>query len=254
MAARKKNLLEAFSNAGADTPLTGGAQPRRTPEAPSTPPVRPVTSAPAAPPSVEPAATVQLPPDPRRQRTFEEEARAVLAGAEKRDPATWVPLLAAALIAFVAGLFVGRLSSAPATLAAPGEAPGESAGPNPAAGLVPGTSRDEGRDEGREPETLGQSPLMDKANQYTVVVQTYGPDREDYAWATYDHLRDEGVSAFPPLLTGSRTQLLVVLAGAAPRSADLRDLETRIQGLSRNGRRNVYSDAYREKIDDLIER
>jgi hypothetical protein len=53
---------------------------------------------------------------------------------------------------------------------------------------------------------------------------------------------------FTPLTVKKK---ILVLAGAAPSSADLAELEEKIQSLSRDGRPRVYGDAYRSRIDSL---
>ena len=54
---------------------------------------------------------------------------------------------------------------------------------------------------------------------------------------------------------GARSRnLVVVLAGAAPTSAELAKIETAVKALSRDGKKKDYADAYCARIDTLIPR
>lgn len=97
---------------------------------------------------------------------------------------------------------------------------------------------------------LEDSALFDAENQFTIVVEAYSKTTPDYAWATHDHLKEEGFAVFPPVASGN---LLLVLVGAAPSRADLADTEARLHKLERDGKRE-YDDAYRQPIDKLIPR
>jgi len=97
---------------------------------------------------------------------------------------------------------------------------------------------------------IEESPLFDPANQYTIVVSAYSKSKTDLAWATHDHLLEEGLAVFPPVASGN---LLIVLVGSAPRKADLEDLLARVHRLERDGVK-VYDDAYPQSIDKLISR
>ena len=263
MSAPKKNLLEAFKTAAAETPPKGPSGARPEPSPVPTPQAGTSEPRPAVAPPVHPelkpveAATPQQPIDTplgsaaaAPEPSFAEEAAAALAKESGRDLASLVPALAIALIAFVAGLLVGRLTVDPEALAA--EPGAETAGETPpaAAGLVPSRPTPVESSAPRPGEEV--SPLLDPENRFTIVVQTTSLDNADAAWATYHHLRDEGVSVFRPVESDRRYYL--VLAGAAPRCADLTDLEASIRGLSRNGRTRVYADAYCAKIDSLVGR
>ncbi len=227
MSPRKRNMLEAFRTA-ADP----GA-PRK-----DLPASRPAPKSPPPP---------KAPPPPRRARSL---------------PAlpSWLPWVALIGIAFVVGITIGlgrrgvQASAEPREESSRAPAPGGApAGPKesprrtperelPAQTLAPPYPRSPGGTE---------SALYDARNQYSVVVATYASTAETLAWATYDHLREEGLPVFTPLEVGSK---IVVLAGAAPRSDDLAKLEQTLQGLSRDGRPHAYGDAYRSRIDSLIQR
>lgn len=97
---------------------------------------------------------------------------------------------------------------------------------------------------------IEDSPLFDPANQYTIVVEAYSKSKTDLAWATHDHLLEEGLAVFPPVASGN---LLIVLVGSAPRGADLEDLLARVRRLERDGKKE-YDDAYLSTIDKLISR
>ena len=105
-----------------------------------------------------------------------------------------------------------------------------------------------------EPERIQDSALFDPANQYTVIVASYtkgkGDANKDLAWATYEHLKEEGLPVFRPVESGN---LLIVLAGAAPTRAELESVETKVRALVRDGEK-PYFDAYRNSIDKLIPR
>lgn len=104
------------------------------------------------------------------------------------------------------------------------------------------------------PARIQDSALFDPANLYTVIVASYTKGKsnanQDLAWATYQHLKDEGVAVFPPVESGN---LLVVLAGAAPTKAELEATEAKVRALVRDGE-TPYLDAYRVQIDKLIPR
>jgi hypothetical protein len=97
---------------------------------------------------------------------------------------------------------------------------------------------------------IEDSALFDPKNQYTVVAGAYSKTSPDFAWATHDHLAEEGFDVFPPVASGN---LLLILVGAAPSRADLADVEARVEKLERDGKK-PYDDAYRQPIDQLISR
>ena len=97
---------------------------------------------------------------------------------------------------------------------------------------------------------IEDSPLFDAGNRYTIVVQTYTLANTDHAWATYEHLRSEGLRVFPPVV---KDEYLLILVGAAPSSKDLALVQERIRKLQRDGE-FAYHDAYRAPIDNYIER
>jgi hypothetical protein len=98
---------------------------------------------------------------------------------------------------------------------------------------------------------IEDSPLFDPANLQTVVVASYTKANQDLAWATNGHRRDAKLPVFPPV---ESRNLVVVLAGAAPTSAELQKTLSAVQALSRDGKKKDYSDAYCARIDTLIPR
>lgn len=162
------------------------------------------------------------------------------------------PLAALALVvAFALGYVAGRAAERPAEaeerpLAAPpaNQPRGfqERPTPAPAALAVPPEA----------PRSLEESALFDPANLYTVIVVSYPKNQAstDFAWATVEHLQEAGLPVFPPVESGN---LLVVLAGAAPTSAELAATEASVRALVRDGKKS-YDDAYRVRIDKLIPR
>lgn len=97
---------------------------------------------------------------------------------------------------------------------------------------------------------LEESALFDTANVYTVVVVAYSNTSEDLAWATYEHLHDQGLPVFPPVASKN---LILVLVGAAPTSSELAKTEASVKALQRDGKK-PYESAYRARIDALIPR
>ena len=85
----------------------------------------------------------------------------------------------------------------------------------------------------------------------TVVVASYTRSNSDFAWATYQHLRDARLPVFPPV---ESRNLVVVLAGAAPTPGELAPVEAAIKALARDGKKKDYPDAYCARIDTLIPR
>jgi hypothetical protein len=155
-------------------------------------------------------------------------------------------------LAFALGFAIGR-GGRPVTEAK--EAELEAPAPAPRTSSQPRSfqSRPEAGAEASEkptPARLEDSALYVAENKYTLVVEAYSKTSPDFAWATHDHLKEEGFDVFPPVASGN---LLLVLVGAAPRSADLADIEARVRKLERDGKRE-YDDAYRQPIDKLISR
>lgn len=97
---------------------------------------------------------------------------------------------------------------------------------------------------------IEDSALFDPSNQYTIVAGAYSKAKTDYAWATHDHLLEEGLAVFPPVASGN---LLIVLVGTAANKAGLDELLARVKRLERDGKK-VYDDAYVHPIDKLISR
>jgi hypothetical protein len=153
-------------------------------------------------------------------------------------------------LAFALGFAVGRGSP---KVAEAGDAPAEMGTPAPRPSAQPRSFQPrEGAEKGpaATPARIEDSPLYDPDNQYTLVVEAYSKTSPDFAWATHDHLAEEGFDVFPPVASGN---LLLVLVGAAPKSADLADVEARVRKLERDGKKE-YDDAYRQPIDKLISR
>ena len=281
MAAQRKNLLEAFRSAG-DVPASGKQASKRPDppaererpsperERPSTERERPSTER-ARPSLLEKlkerraraaaATSAGAAREGRRSSALEPGARAEL------PPV--VRYAAVAGVSLAIGIALGRASMP--DVAQAGESPMSpldelhAEGPElQGAGLVPGgRARNLGTQGTRDtldahlPRTgttekprIEDSPLFDSANHYTIVVQTYNQSSSDHAWATFEHLRAEGFSVFPPVV---KDEYLLILVGAAPRSNDLAPIEERIRELLRDGE-PAYHDAYRVKIDDYIDR
>jgi hypothetical protein len=228
MSLRKKNLLEAFRRTDASSPPAG-------------PP-------PAGGSSGPPASLFEGTPAPARARS-----------GRSRD-AAWALGAIGLVLAFVLGFVVGRNTQgeARAEVHAPaddGLRPRPTSQPRsfqerPPAGpgeAVPGGGAPAPGAERR----IEDSPLFDPANVWTVIVASYTKSNQDLAWATYEHLRDARLPVFPPV---ESRNLVVVLAGAAPTSAELEKTETAVKALARDGRKKDYPDAYRARIDTLIPR
>jgi len=221
--ARRKNLLEAFQRSSASAGGSGSA-----PGAPSEPAL-PLFDAPPA-------------------------ASRALASAFG-----WPLALVAVVLAFALGYALGRgqgrearAEEPPPALAAPSNQPRAFQERAPAAGAEPPAAPS-----ASAPARIQDSALFDPANLYTVIVASYTKGKngknntnQDLAWATYQHVLESGVTVFPPVESGN---LLVVLAGAAPKKADLEATEARVRALVRDGEK-PYFDAYRVQIDKLIPR
>lgn len=225
MTQHKKNLLEAFRSAGP------------TPEAPA-PRVEPRSPVPAAPPPPTSAgrAALGMPQPPR-----------------------WLFAVVGLALAFAFGFLTGRLgrdearagddggtdtSAAPERTPAPvprerrvAPVPAEAGGGVPVPKDVPA-------------ERIEESSLFDPRNTHTIIVATYDRQAEDLAMATYHHLLDARLPAFPPVISGTH---LVVLVGAAPSYSDLEAEEQAVRALERDGQR-PYSGAYRVRIDSILSR
>jgi len=153
-------------------------------------------------------------------------------------------------LAFALGYAVGRGS--PPVAEAREEPPEPAPAPRPSAQPRSFQPRASGAEPaaGASAQRIEDSALYDAANKYTLVVEAYSKTSPDFAWATHDHLKEEGLDVFPPVASGN---LLLVLVGAAPRSADLAEVEARVRKLERDGKKE-YDDAYRQPIDKLISR
>ncbi len=164
--------------------------------------------------------------------------------------AGWVLLI---VLAFLAGRLTGK--QAQPAHAEEGETPPVvEEDPLPArgaGGIVPSGTVAGSEQPVAPTEPASNAALLDKANEFTIVVATYGRSNEDYAWATFDFLREQNIPAYTPYQVRGG---IVVLAGAAPRKTDLESLVRRVRGLSRDGVDGVYDDAYIHLIDKLIPR
>jgi len=230
MSLRRKNLLEAFKQSDA-------------------------SSAPARPPSREASA---VPPSP----LLAGPATPARAPAQRGREAMWALSAIGLVVAFVLGFVLGRNTRGEARAEEPvptgdadrsrptnqprsfQERPPANPGANaaPVAGTTPPPDAEA---------RIQDSPLFDPANLYTVVVASYTKSNQDLAWATHQHLKDAKLPVFPPV---ESRNLVVVLAGAAPTSAELEKVEASVKALARDGQKKDYSDAYRARIDTLIPR
>lgn len=229
MSLHRKNLLEAFKKSDAPGAAAG-------------PPV-----AGSGPPQAAP---------------FQSMVAAPRARAGQRKDLVWAVGAVAVVLSFVLGFLVGRNTPAearaeePAPLAdgprpanqprsfqerpaSPLATSPKSAAEAPAASSASGDTR------------IEDSALFDPANLWTVIVASYSKSNQDLAWATHEHLRDARLPVFPPV---ESRNLVVVLAGAAPTSAELARIETAVKALSRDGKKKDYADAYCARIDTLIPR
>jgi len=244
MGSGKKNLLEAFRNAG-EVPLP---QDEKHEEA-----LRPLTA------------------DEERLLAEETRLQADLTRGGRHSWKSELPPMPAWLL-YVAG--AGLLFVVAVAVFGGGDGVAASDGDTPAAGGSGEAGREAGsarpqadpaprteafvpatpRPEQAAPPAQATSPLTDRANAWTVVVVTYSRSAsgaEDLAWATHDHLLAQGIPVHPLVEVGKN---IVVLAGAAPRSSDLEELIERIGSLERDGRAHIYSGAYAERIDKFLDR
>lgn len=226
MSQHKKNLLEAFRSAGSN----------------------PEPSAPA--PRVEPRSPIPAPPPPP--------SSAGRAGLGMPQPPRWLFAVVGLALAFAFGFLTGRLGQGEAR-AGDEKAPDASAAPERSATPPPSERRvtpvpvgGAGVPVPKETpsERLEESSLFDTRNTHTIIVATYDRQAEDLAWATYNHLVDARLPAFPPVVSGKH---LVVLVGAAGAYSDLESEEQAVRALERGGER-PYSGAYRVRIDSILTR
>ena len=268
MAANRKSMLEAFRKADELSSAEESKAKKPKAPAPSAPAVEP---APAPAPAEAPRATSEAPggsgaplagagPLGSSRYDFKSEVEGGFGAAVSRIGLPVIMLWAASLaFAFAGGILVGRGSDTAqaAETTSEGEGLGElGRGGDAPAGLVPG-GWDDARS-ARDPEpyaaparSSSEDLLYDPANQYTIVVVTYGATQTELAWSAYDHLQSEGMPVFKPYRVGDN---LVLFVGAAPESDDLETLEREVRGLSRDGYSRVYDDAFRIKIDNYVDR
>lgn len=239
MSSRQRNLLEAFKDAGealpAGSPSAGGpfAGPRRAPE--------------------ESAAER---PDSDRTRSDVDVPKASWSEVLEELP-TWLPWALVGTAAFLLGLLVGRATaSGPVVQAAPSGGDILPAGSDEvSAGRGARPAGADGRvrilpEEVDDPELR---PLYDLDNEYAVVLITYGYSEtgEGAAWTTHQFLLELGYPVFPPFLSLTNPNLIVLLAGASPTRADLKPLQAKIQRQKGpNGRDFPFATAYIDEIGD----
>jgi hypothetical protein len=246
MVPKRENMLEAFRSAGKADPIP--TEPPPLPDPPAAKPAPKQAQEPGSKSTTVPVRPLDEPataaePAPRISRRELEQAVSSFP--------SWLGWAVLIVIAFVGGVLVGRSTAGPVSAAEPTEeARGEDL---PTAGIVPASAaqRPAGSERAEELREDPNAPLLDRDNEYTVVVATYGSTQEDLALATFDHLRDEGLPVFFPYQVGDK---IVVFAGAGPMASDLVDLEKRVHALSRDGVRGVYDDAYRVRIDRYVDR
>ncbi len=268
MASRKKNLLEAFQSANAESK----------PAAPQ--PVAPVTPvapsrAPAAPPaSAEPAPQRAALAGGAGSRDADRDAtaarRAALAAEYGIRSTPSLGTVLAVGLAFALGIAIGRGTAgkveaaegdadtaalddfAPNTPSArPAQSPRREDGGAGGAGIVPSQNNTAPASTTNAGSEAGTSALFDVENEFTVVVVAYGETQTDLAWSTYDFLRDAGVPAFRPYLVRDK---LVIFAGAAPTRGELASIERSVRGLTYNGNTGVFGDAYTIPISNFVRR
>jgi hypothetical protein len=222
----KKNLLEAFRSAGT-TPESGPPAPRVEPRSPTPSPTPPVPSGPVS------SGQGGLPQPPR-----------------------WLFAVVGLTLAFAFGFLTGRLGQGEARAGDP-EVTGSAPEDHPATlprerrvASVPAESEPVKPAQQPAEPRLEESSLFDARNTHTIVVATYDRQAEDLALATYYHLRDARLPAFPPVISGKH---LVVLVGAAPAYSDLEAEEQAVRALQRDGER-PYQGAYRVRIDSILSR
>jgi len=211
MSARRRNLLEAFQNA---------------------------THAPSGPSAPAPEGPRSEPPRP---------PRAPRAPGVPAEP-PWLLAVVALALVFALGFALGRSTGGKVEAASDGAAQTTRRPATPAPRPVTPAPAPENT----EPPRIEESALFDVRNKYTVIVITYdnGAAGQDYAWATYRHLQDQGQPVFPPVVSGKN---LLVLVGAAPTSGELENTESAVRALVRDGKK-PYEKAYRARIDKLITR
>jgi hypothetical protein len=222
MLSRKKNLLEAFQRSDA-------------------------AGAPPAPPSPSKAA-------PNMAGPLFERPASPSAGARGRP--TWAVIAFALVLAFVLGFWAGRSTQDEARAengAAPASAPSIRPPANQPRAFQEAPLRPVEPSGTKAPagvRRIEESALYDLANVHTVVVVAYSNTSEDLAWATYEHLEEQGLPVFPPVASKN---LILVLVGAAPSSAELASIEAKVRALPRDGKK-PYESAYRARIDALLPR
>ncbi len=284
MAAQRKNLLEAFKNAG-DLPEPKDTRPQPNYTPPPAPAPKPslfenfkkkrAAKAAASRPERSLAEGQVRPASRRASRSMRMPSTSILPG--DIPPALLLAAGAGVVLAF--GVVIGRASRPEVEAAGSdgditelsgerhndpnlgGGLRREGSGIVPAGSGAPGPGMQAPRNMGtrgtrdtldadEKTTKIEDSPLFDSANLYTIIVQTYTHSNSDHAWATFEHLRSEGFSVFPPVV---KDEYLLILVGAAPRGKDLLPVEERIRTLLRDGE-YAYHDAYRVPIDNYIER
>lgn len=160
--------------------------------------------------------------------------------------------VAAVVVAFLLGLFLGRSAAGGADEVE--AAQGDTGRAEPAELFLgtPSGSDPVARSSAPPAGVDGAvSPLYDPRNKYTIVAIAYGPSYEDLAWENYDHLSAAGLPAFTPFVAPNGKIVLVV--GAAPLESELRDVQRRLQALDGpDGTPRAYADAYINPIRKIV--
>jgi hypothetical protein len=225
---RQKNLLEAFT-ASANAEKAASEDPAPTGSGGS----------PSGGPFAEPSARRERPGAPRGSLAD------TLLHPENRGGL--LALLGVLLtLAFLGGrMSAGRGERSVVAAPEPEAAPVEPAAREP---LAPAAA------EAQTPVSEAEKALADTRNKYTIKLVEYASGRdEDLAWNTLNYLEGLGLPA-ASLYKGKR---MFIVLGAASKQADLDELLKRAKTMNGPPPRNreaEFSDAYVEKIDNLLER
>lgn len=160
-------------------------------------------------------------------------------------------------LAFLAGMMTGKDEEV-AGVAAAGREPVAGPRTERVPAELPRTekarSEPEPEAEGQKPMSPAEKALADTRNKYTVKLVEYQRFRdEDHQWRTMNYLEDLGL----PAAALFRDKRLFIVLGAAPTQVELDALLKRAKTLTGpppNNTPNEFSDAYVEKIDNLLVR
>jgi hypothetical protein len=226
---RQKNLLEAFTaSANAEKAASEAPAPKGSGGSPS------------GGPFAEPSARRERPAAPRGSLTD------TLLHPENRGG-----LLALVGVLVTLAFVIGRMSGRDGT---PVEA---ASAPEPAPASVEPAAREAlapAAPETKTPISEAEKALADTRNKYTIKLVEYTSDRdEDLAWNTLNYLESLGLPA-AAIYKGKR---MFIVIGAASKQADLDEIlkgAKSMNGPPPRNREAEFSDAYVEKIDNLIDR